>query len=88
MSQTYFHFMLFISWIISKHIINVIAQYSVTEHFKSSELGAAVPGVFFFYDISPIKVRMLSFAAKLHKNAVNCYMHYVLQFVEKMDFFI
>ncbi|KAK7400306.1 hypothetical protein VNO78_11511 [Psophocarpus tetragonolobus] len=31
-------------------------QYSVTEHFKSSELGVAVPGVFFFYDISPIKV--------------------------------
>ncbi|KAI4296350.1 hypothetical protein L6164_036315 [Bauhinia variegata] len=30
-------------------------QYSVTEHFKSSEFGA-VPGVFFFYDISPIKV--------------------------------
>ncbi|RYR17483.1 hypothetical protein Ahy_B03g062210 isoform B [Arachis hypogaea] len=30
-------------------------QYSVTEHFKSSEQGA-VPGVFFFYDISPIKV--------------------------------
>ncbi|XLU98993.1 hypothetical protein S245_013333, partial [Arachis hypogaea] len=29
-------------------------QYSVTEHFKSSEQGA-VPGVFFFYDISPIK---------------------------------
>ncbi|KAF7803706.1 endoplasmic reticulum-Golgi intermediate compartment protein 3-like [Senna tora] len=30
-------------------------QYSVTEHFKSSEFGA-VPGVFFFYDINPIKV--------------------------------
>ncbi|KAI4299082.1 hypothetical protein L6164_032574 [Bauhinia variegata] len=30
-------------------------QYSVTEHFKSSEFGA-IPGVFFFYDISPIKV--------------------------------
>ncbi|KAI9120974.1 hypothetical protein K1719_008007 [Acacia pycnantha] len=30
-------------------------QYSVTEHFKSSEFGA-IPGVFFFYDINPIKV--------------------------------
>ncbi|GMY33978.1 endoplasmic reticulum-Golgi intermediate compartment protein 3-like isoform X1, partial [Fagus crenata] len=33
-------------------------QYSVTEHFKSAESGRflSVPGVFFFYDISPIKV--------------------------------
>ncbi|BBH09162.1 Endoplasmic reticulum vesicle transporter protein [Prunus dulcis] len=32
-------------------------QYSVTEHFKSSELGHSqlLPGVFFFYDLSPIK---------------------------------
>ncbi|XP_019461974.1 PREDICTED: endoplasmic reticulum-Golgi intermediate compartment protein 3-like [Lupinus angustifolius] len=30
-------------------------QYSVTEHFTSSEQGA-IPGVFFIYDISPIKV--------------------------------
>lgn len=53
------HFMLFIHCIILSNIVNVIPQYSVTEHFKSSELGAAVPGVFFFYDISPIKVRVL-----------------------------
>ncbi|KAM1030475.1 hypothetical protein EV1_033968 [Malus domestica] len=33
-------------------------QYSVTEHYKSSELGHSqmLPGVFFFYDLSPIKV--------------------------------
>ncbi|KAE9605475.1 hypothetical protein Lal_00025250 [Lupinus albus] len=30
-------------------------QYSVTEHFMSSEQGT-IPGVFFVYDISPIKV--------------------------------
>ncbi|KAL6269698.1 hypothetical protein ACE6H2_026609 [Prunus campanulata] len=35
-------------------------QYSVTEHFKSSELGRSqlLPGVFFFYDLSPIKVTL------------------------------
>ncbi|KAL5562908.1 hypothetical protein UlMin_032655 [Ulmus minor] len=32
-------------------------QYSVTEHFKSSEAGRiSLPGVFFYYDFSPIKV--------------------------------
>ncbi|XP_048424721.1 endoplasmic reticulum-Golgi intermediate compartment protein 3-like isoform X2 [Pyrus x bretschneideri] len=33
-------------------------QYSVTEHYKSLELGYShmLPGVFFFYDLSPIKV--------------------------------
>ncbi|CDO97460.1 unnamed protein product [Coffea canephora] len=33
-------------------------QFSVTEHFKSSEAGHSrtLPGVFFFYDLSPIKV--------------------------------
>ncbi|KAK0588854.1 hypothetical protein LWI29_006255 [Acer saccharum] len=33
-------------------------QYSVTEHFRSSEFGRpeSHPGVFFFYDLSPIKV--------------------------------
>ncbi|CAL0315135.1 unnamed protein product [Lupinus luteus] len=36
------------------HVINS-NQYSVTEHFRSSDEGV-VPGVFFFYDISPIKV--------------------------------
>ncbi|GAB2219435.1 hypothetical protein Droror1_Dr00007070 [Drosera rotundifolia] len=31
-------------------------QFSVTEHFRSSQSGRYVPGVFFVYDISPIKV--------------------------------
>lgn len=32
-------------------------QFSVTEHFKSPEMGRrSLPGVFFFYDLSPIKV--------------------------------
>ncbi|EXB55308.1 hypothetical protein L484_017219 [Morus notabilis] len=33
-------------------------QYSVTEHFKSAEVGhlRSLPGVFFYYDFSPIKV--------------------------------
>ena len=33
-------------------------QYSVTEHFKRAEIqqGQNMPGVFFFYDLSPIKV--------------------------------
>ncbi|KAL3538628.1 hypothetical protein ACH5RR_001994 [Cinchona calisaya] len=33
-------------------------QFSVTEHFKSSQVGHSrtIPGVFFFYDLSPIKV--------------------------------
>ena len=36
-------------------------QYSVTEHFKASNTGgpqqSQLPGVFFFYDLSPIKAR-------------------------------
>eukprot|EP00270_Netrium_digitus_P000141 TRINITY_DN10159_c0_g1_i1.p1 TRINITY_DN10159_c0_g1~~TRINITY_DN10159_c0_g1_i1.p1 ORF type:complete len:388 (-),score=64.41 TRINITY_DN10159_c0_g1_i1:208-1371(-) len=34
-------------------------QFSVTEHFRPSEggLGRSLPGVFIFYDLSPIKVR-------------------------------
>eukprot|EP00252_Welwitschia_mirabilis_P013401 TRINITY_DN2948_c0_g3_i1.p1 TRINITY_DN2948_c0_g3~~TRINITY_DN2948_c0_g3_i1.p1 ORF type:complete len:386 (-),score=74.49 TRINITY_DN2948_c0_g3_i1:443-1600(-) len=34
-------------------------QFSVTEHFKNAELGLSrsLPGVFFFYDLSPIKVQ-------------------------------
>ncbi|KAK7274661.1 hypothetical protein RIF29_15757 [Crotalaria pallida] len=36
------------------HVINS-NQYSVTEHFKKADIGV-LPGVFFFYDISPIKV--------------------------------
>ncbi|KAL7176019.1 hypothetical protein ACSBR2_029571 [Camellia fascicularis] len=33
-------------------------QFSVTEHFRSAEVGLlqSLPGVFFFYDLSPIKV--------------------------------
>ncbi|KAM7478958.1 hypothetical protein LguiA_027171 [Lonicera macranthoides] len=33
-------------------------QFSATEHFKSSQMGRSqsLPGVFFFYDLSPIKV--------------------------------
>ncbi|XP_019190442.1 PREDICTED: endoplasmic reticulum-Golgi intermediate compartment protein 3-like isoform X2 [Ipomoea nil] len=33
-------------------------QFSVTEHFRGGEVGPvqAIPGVFFFYDLSPIKV--------------------------------
>ncbi|KAG9158442.1 hypothetical protein Leryth_013175 [Lithospermum erythrorhizon] len=37
------------------HTINS-NQFSVTEHYKSPEEGRSVPGVFFFYDLSPIKV--------------------------------
>lgn len=34
-------------------------QFSVTEHFKAAEIGLtrSLPGVFFFYDLSPIKVQ-------------------------------
>ena len=37
----------------------VTNQYSVTEHFKPSDVpaGHQLPGVFFFYDLSPIKAR-------------------------------
>ena len=37
-------------------------QYSVTEHFKSVEFGSSqsIPGVFFYYDLSPVKVRNIS----------------------------
>eukprot|EP00959_Pyramimonas_sp_CCMP1952_P066481 1387943-Pyramimonas_sp.AAC.1 len=31
-------------------------QFSVTEHFKSAEGQGKLPGIFFFYDLSPIKV--------------------------------
>lgn len=38
------------------HTINS-NQYSVTEHFKISyDYHAQLPGVFFYYDLSPIKV--------------------------------
>jgi hypothetical protein len=38
-------------------------QFSVTDHFKEKEPGKAqsLPGVFFFYDLSPIKVRVHGF---------------------------
>lgn len=37
-------------------------QYSVTEHFKptvDAHRGGQLPGVFIFYDLSPIKVHIL-----------------------------
>ncbi|GLT93829.1 hypothetical protein SLE2022_116030 [Rubroshorea leprosula] len=36
-------------------------QFSVTEHFKNQEIGhlQSLPGVFFYYDLSPIKVTVL-----------------------------
>ena len=39
----------------------VLPQFSVTEHFKDYEAGhyRTIPGVFFFYDLSPIKVDSL-----------------------------
>lgn len=42
---------------ISGHTIQT-NQFSVTEHFRNAEFGRpqALPGVFFFYDLSPIKV--------------------------------
>ena len=35
-------------------------QFSVTENFRESQAsaGRALPGVFFFYDLSPIKVKI------------------------------
>ena len=37
-------------------------QYSVTEHFKESNIPMQhnLPGVFFYYDLSPIKVTDIS----------------------------
>ena len=36
-------------------------QFSVTENFREAQGGAGktLPGVFFFYDLSPIKVRIV-----------------------------
>jgi len=44
-------------------LIFVGLQFSVTDHFKEKEPGKAqsLPGVFFFYDLSPIKVRVHGF---------------------------
>ena len=43
-------------------------QYSVTEHFKPSNVmaGHNLPGVFFFYDLSPIKVGHFAACPRLH----------------------
>ncbi|PWA81347.1 EIF4E [Artemisia annua] len=43
-------------------------QFSVTEHYKSPEVGRqSLPGVFFFYDLSPIKVTFTeTYASFLH----------------------
>ena len=43
-------------------------QYSVTEHFRASQdlMGSSqLPGVFFFYDLSPIKVQPCSASGRL-----------------------
>lgn len=44
-------------------LISIGLQFSVTDHFKEKEPGKAqsLPGVFFFYDLSPIKVRVHGF---------------------------
>lgn len=47
-----------------------MAQFSVTEHVKSSEAGQlqSLPGVFFFYDLSPIKVSVCVRRGKNRRN--------------------
>lgn len=52
--------------------INGIVQYSVTEHFRGAESGHSPPvsGVFFFYDISPIKVGIFVLAIRLLENVI------------------
>lgn len=42
----------------SNYFTIFIMQFSVTEHFRVDEVGRvqSLPGVFFFYDLSPIKV--------------------------------
>lgn len=46
-------------------------QYSVTEHFKLSDVaqGHNLPGVFFFYDLSPIQARTQDNTLRCSKNA-------------------
>lgn len=41
-----------------KHASNKLLQFSVTEHVRTAEVGRlqSIPAVFFFYDLSPIKV--------------------------------
>lgn len=38
--------------------VKLFLQFSVTEHFRTGDVGhlQSLPGVFFFYDLSPIKV--------------------------------
>eukprot|EP00850_Spirogloea_muscicola_P018358 SM000167S02971 [mRNA] locus=s167:276772:280105:+ [translate_table: standard] len=47
--------------IISLQPVHKRLQFSVTEHFRPSafSMGQAIPGVFFFYDLSPIKVKFM-----------------------------
>lgn len=51
------HVMFYLGWCPELHT-NDSVQYSVTEHFKNVEFGSSqfIPGVFFFYDLSPVKV--------------------------------
>ena len=55
------HFIFSLGWCL-EHCTNDSVQYSVTEHFKSVEFGSSqsIPGVFFYYDISPVKVGNIS----------------------------
>ena len=48
-------------------------QFSVTDHFKpvDAEEGLHLPGVFFFYDLSPIKVNILERRASVLSFATN-----------------
>jgi hypothetical protein len=42
-----------------KHLAYFHSQFSVTEHFRDGNVRPKPqPGVFFFYDFSPIKVKM------------------------------
>lgn len=47
----------------------------MTEHFRTSELGNLqfLPGVFFFYDLSPIKVGVAAYINPLYKYNINIY---------------
>lgn len=49
-------------------IIGIVLQFSVTEHYTAGDHGPRfVPGVFFFYDLSPIKVLPHEFVFKFNK---------------------
>ena len=49
-------------------------QYSTTEHFRSVDI-AGLPGVFFFYDLSPIKVCLLCYRTCNGMHYDVCYVH-------------